>query len=218
MERVLEPELMDHAQRAQAYARADFATSNQMFVNRLLSDFPGLAGDVVDLGCGPADVMIRLARAKPDLRITAVDGSEPMIQIARSALQVHRLEPAVKLLCARLPGLPLPDGKFDAVLSKDLLHHLPDPSVLWSEARRLGGHRAVISVMDLFRPDTLGDVKRLVQEVTGKEDAFVQEDFFNSLCAAFTPDEVEEQLKAAGLKLAVERVSERHMLVHGRLS
>jgi ubiquinone/menaquinone biosynthesis C-methylase UbiE len=217
MERVLEPELMDDGRRAEAYARADFSESNQLFVNLVVSDYAALSGSVVDLGTGPGDVMIRLAKASPKLAITAVDGSEPMIRIARSAVQVQALEQRITLLCARLPNLPLPEFGFDVVLSKDLLHHLPDPGVLWAEARRLVKAGGVICVMDLFRPGTLGEVKRLVQEVTGKEDPMLQEDFFNSLCAAFTPEEVTDQIRRAGLKLAVERVSERHMLIRGRV-
>jgi hypothetical protein len=38
------------------------------------------------------------------------------------------------------------------------------------------------------------------------------------LCAAFTPTEVEDQLRAAGLALTVEPVSERHMLIKGILA
>lgn len=218
MERILEPELMNDAQRAQAYARTDFSTSNQLFVNQLVSDYPALSGAVVDLGTGPGDVMIRLAKANPSVSIVAVDGSEAMIRIAKQAVQINHLEPRITLTCARLPGLPLPDGSFDAVLSKDLLHHLPDPNVLWQEARRLAKSRAVLCVMDLFRPETLAEAKQLVQKVTGEADPLVQEDFFNSLCAAFTLDEVKAQVAAAGLPATVERVSDRHIIVRGRVA
>src|SRR5438094_644174 len=68
MERILEPELMDDAAQALAYARADFADVNRGFVDRFRTMFPDLAGSrVVDLGCGPADIPIRLARTLPRL-------------------------------------------------------------------------------------------------------------------------------------------------------
>ena len=66
MERILEPELMDDEQQSVAYAQADFSTSNQFFVDSLVRDFPTSLREVVDIGCGPADVVIRLARAAPD--------------------------------------------------------------------------------------------------------------------------------------------------------
>jgi len=43
----------------------------------------------------------------------------------------------------------------------------------------------------------------------------VKQDFFNSLCAAFTVEEVRAQLADAGLDLEVSRVSNRHMWIHG---
>ena len=55
-ERVLEPELMDDERQSIAYAKADFSTSNQLFVDCVIQDFPGLLRHVVDIGCGPGDV------------------------------------------------------------------------------------------------------------------------------------------------------------------
>jgi hypothetical protein len=44
----------------------------------------------------------------------------------------------------------------------------------------------------------------------------LRRDFYNSLCAAFTADEVKAQLKAARLKkLKVEEAGEFHLLVYG---
>ena len=45
----------------------------------------------------------------------------------------------------------------------------------------------------------------------------LRQDFRNSLIAAYRPDEVRAQLAAAGLAhLAVEQVTDRHLLVTGR--
>jgi len=70
------------------------------------------------------DVLVRLARATPDATITAVDGSEPMLGLAREAVASAGLNGRVRLVTARLPALPFEARSFDAVLSKDLLHHL----------------------------------------------------------------------------------------------
>jgi hypothetical protein len=44
----------------------------------------------------------------------------------------------------------------------------------------------------------------------------LQQDFAASLCAAFTPEEVREQLKATGLNsLHVESIGDVYMLIHG---
>jgi len=217
MEPTLEPELMEDEQQALAYAKADFSTSNQWYVDHLLADYPEDLSRVLDIGCGPGDVMLRLAAARPDARITAIDGSGAMIGLARNAARGKRLDQRITLLQGRIPGLPLEERSFDAILSKDLLHHLPDPMVLWAEAQRLGRSGAVVYVMDLIRPDTREAARAIVETVAGDELPILKEDFYASLCAAFTLDEVKGQVKRSGLPLAVAQVSERHMVIKGRL-
>jgi ubiquinone/menaquinone biosynthesis C-methylase UbiE len=218
MERVLEPELMEDVQQALAYARADFSTSNQWYVHQLLADYPGDLHTALDIGCGPGDVMLRLAAAAPNLHITAVDGSAPMIELARKAARAAKLESRITFLQSRIPGLPLAHRSFDAILSKDLLHHLPDPLVLWKEARRLGKPGAVVYVMDLVRPASARAARTIVETIAGDEHPILKDDFYASLCAAFTLDEVHAQLEQAQLPLSAAAVSERHMLIKGVLS
>jgi ubiquinone/menaquinone biosynthesis C-methylase UbiE len=206
---------MDDERQSLAYARADFSASNQLFVDSLLRDFPGHLQSVVDIGCGPGDVVIRLARAESHVHITAIDGSAPMIALAREAVRAAGLTGRITLVQGYVPGVLLKDRSFDAILSKDLLHHLPDPLVLWREIARLAKSGAAVYVMDLIRPDTPDAARRIVETVAAREDPILREDFYNSLCAAFTLDEVREQLAAAGLDLAVSRVGDRHMLVSG---
>ena len=215
MERVLEPELMDDELQSIAYARADFSSSNQFFVDELINDFPRPLSTAVDIGCGPGDVMIRLARALPDLHITAIDASAPMIALARGAVMTEGLSDRIELVQGYVPGVALKAHSFDAVLSKDLLHHVPDPSVLWKEIARLGRPGAVVYVMDLVRPATPEEAHRIVDRVAAREDPILREDFYNSLCAAFTVDELRAQVAAAGLGLEVRQASDRHALISG---
>ena len=215
MERVLEPELMEDELQSLAYARADFSTSNQLFVDGLIHDFPQRMRTAVDIGCGPGDVMIRLARALPDLEVVAIDGSAPMITLARAAVLGAGLGDRITLLQGYVPGVALDAHSFDAVLSKDLLHHVPNPSLLWKEIARLARPGAVVYVMDLVRPETREEAARIVDRVAAREDPLLREDFFNSLCAAFTVDELREQVAGAGLHLEVRQVSDRHALVSG---
>jgi ubiquinone/menaquinone biosynthesis C-methylase UbiE len=217
MDRILEPEIMDGEAEAEAYARADFSDSNQAYVLDVIASFPDRLGAVVDLGCGPGDIAIRLSRAAATTRITGIDGSPAMLAIARAALRSAGLERRVSFLEARLPGAPLSEGSFDLVLSKDMLHHLSDPQVLWREIRRLGRPGAGVCVMDLSRPATLAEAHAIVERVSGGEHPLLKTDFYNSLCAAFTADELRAQLAAAGLPLIVSQLTERHLCVKGRL-
>ena len=215
MERQLEAELMDDAEGVAAYARADFGDSDGLFASRVAGVTGAGARAMLDLGCGPGILTVRLAQALPAAEWTAVDGSEPMIALARQVVRQAGLGHRVTLLQERLQALTLPAATFDGVVSKDLLHHLPDPADLWSAIARFARPGASVCVMDLLRPSSRAEAERIRDRVVGDADPILQQDFFNSLCAAFTVDEVRTQLSAAGLDLAVEAAGDRHMLITG---
>ena len=72
--------------------------------------------------------------------------------------------------------------------------------------------------MDLLRPASPKKAKEIVEQYSGNEHPVLKEDFYNSLLAAFTLDEIKEQLKKANLtNLNAEVISDRHWLVSGTL-
>jgi SAM-dependent methyltransferase len=218
MQRIPEPELMDDAHQARAYAQADFATPHQTFVDQFRARFATHAPRaVLDLGCGACDVTIRFARAYPDCRLVAVDGAAAMLTEARAALAHAGLAARVRIAQRRLPDTVGLAPGFDTVISNSLLHHLHDPQVLWRSIRALAAPGAVVWVMDLMRPASRAHAEQLVREYAAAEPAVLRRDFLHSLCAAFRPDEVRAQLEAADLALSVEAVGDRHLRVAGVL-
>ncbi|MBX3705563.1 MAG: class I SAM-dependent methyltransferase [Pseudomonadales bacterium] len=214
---------MDDPAQAAAYAGADFAGPNAAFVahvERALGGAP-LTGTALDLGCGPADICARLARRYPLARIDALDGSRAMLTCARQRLA---REPAARAARIRLieARLPAPDRvrarHYGLIVSNSLLHHLPDPGVLWNTVRHAGRPGCRVVVMDLFRAASPDAARALVDRYAADEPAVLRTDFYHSLLAAFTVDEVHAQLRAAGLTgFRIEPVSDRHLLVSGRL-
>ncbi len=215
MDRILEPEVMDDERQAIAYAGADFSSSNQAFVDGLLDACSTGLRTVLDIGCGPGDIPIRLARAEPFAHITAIDASDVMVALAEKAVAEAGLAGQIHCVLGRIPGLPFRGTRFDAIVSKDLLHHLPDPVVFWEEAKCLAQAETVIYAMDLFRPPTPEAAREIVEAVSGNEPEILKRDFYNSLLAACSPDEIRAQLRRAGLALDIEIVSERHMRIMG---
>jgi len=219
MDRVLEPELMTDEAQALAYAKADLELVNQGFVDRYVASFPRAdAGMMVDLGCGPGDIAVRFARALPGYAITAVDGSEPMVALAQEAVRAAGVEERVRVRCARLPMLPLPLQSFDAIVSNSLVHHMPDPYIFWNEVVRLGRPGASVLIMDLFRPDSPERAREIVEKYATNEAPVMKDDFYHSLCAAFTLREIRSQIRSRGLGgLVCELASDRHWVVWGHL-
>jgi len=220
MHRIPEPELMDEAEQARAYALADFAEPNARFVGYFVDRFPNLRhGSVLDLGCGPGDIVLRLATQCPGLVVHGLDGSAAMLQFACDRLhEAPGLGGRVQFIEGVLPGATLPLPAYDAVISNSLLHHLHDPLVFWRAVREAGAPGAAVLVMDLFRPETQQQARALVEQYAAGEPQVLRQDFFASLCAAFEPGEVRAQLAECGLgSLSVATVSDRHLLVTGHL-
>ncbi len=219
MERILEPELMLDDEQARAYAEADFSAPHQMFVELFRKKFgPRLSGPVLDLGCGPADVTVRFARAYPEVEIHGVDGSPAMLKYGRKRLEQEGLSSHIRLILGRIPEVELPRAHYQAVIVNSLLHHLPEPQVLWETIKRCAAPGAAVFVMDLLRPDSPEEARRLVERYAAEEPEVLKHDFYHSLLAAFRPEEVREQLRLAGLShFSLEQVSDRHFIVYGRL-
>jgi ubiquinone/menaquinone biosynthesis C-methylase UbiE len=218
MERIPEPELMDDPEQGQAYAQADFSEPNKQFVNLFSRKFPNFSGKgkVLDLGCGPADILVRFIHKYPQCHCLGIDGAEAMLAPGREVVTRKKLDHCIQLRCQCLP-LGSENGTFSAILSNSLLHHLHQPKALWETIRDCSESSTVVMIMDLFRPESREDAKRIVQMYAGNESSILQVDFYNSLLAAFRVDEVNEQLQQYGLPLKCEQVSDRHLLVWGCL-
>ncbi|MCU0735815.1 MAG: class I SAM-dependent methyltransferase [Methylotetracoccus sp.] len=219
MDRIPEPDLMDDPAQAEAYHRADFTEAHEHFVTlfRQLFEAGSWAGPVLDLGCGTADVTRRFARVFDDQPIHGVDGAEAMLRLGREMLEWEGLNCRVELFCRYLPVDQLPEPRYGAVISNSLLHHLQDPLTLWSVIRRFAAPGAPILVMDLLRPATSERAAELVALHAAGEAEILRRDFFNSLCAAYRPHEVEQQIREAGLEgIDVTTVSDRHWIAWGR--
>ena len=91
--------------------------------------------------------------------------------------------------------------------------------ILWNKIKEFSRPGTIVYVMDLIRAESKEKAKQIVETVSGNESETLKQDFYNSLLAAFTLDEIKQQLTQANLdkKLTVEQVSERHFIVKGKL-
>ena len=73
-------------------------------------------------------------------------------------------------------------------------------------------------VMDLLRPDSPEEAQVIVDRYASGAPAVLRRDFFNSLMAAFTEDEVTTQLARMNLtRLLIDVIDGRHWVVGGTI-
>jgi len=221
VQRIPEPELMVDPEQVRAYAEADFEVPHAHCAALLVDRLAPLraSGAALDLGCGAADITLRVARALPGWTFDGVDGSAPMIDFGRRVTAAAGLEGRVRLHELRLPAEALPESAYGLLFSNSLLHHLPAPEILWSAVRAAGAPGAQVFVMDLQRPESAAEVEALVRCYASEEPELLRRDFEASLFASYRAGEVREQLADAGLdRLCVEVVSDRHWIAWGDLA
>lgn len=219
-ERIPEPALMDDPVQVDAYASADWSEAHDRLMQQIAEYFPRetMSGLYLNLGCGSGDDTFRFLREFPGARVIAVDGAQRMLDHARADLlaKFPEFRQRVEFLQAYIPSADIPLLQYAGVISNSLLHHFDDPAGFWSAVRQHTHPGSQIFVGDLRRPASAQAAADLVSEYAREAPQILQEDFRNSLLAAFTPEEVRVQLHEAGLaNLAVQSVGDRHMIIAG---
>ncbi|HET9595392.1 MAG TPA: class I SAM-dependent methyltransferase [Anaeromyxobacteraceae bacterium] len=100
---------------------------------------------VLDLGMGPGDGALEMARADPSRRHVGVDLSAAMV--SRAARAAAAAGAALRPVRADGLALPVREGAFDGVTAHSYLYLVPDPLAALAEARRAlrpGGRLALL--------------------------------------------------------------------------
>jgi ubiquinone/menaquinone biosynthesis C-methylase UbiE len=197
MQRVLEPEAMDTAEEAEAYASMDHSEPNEAFVERLFE--LRARGRMLDIGTGPGQIPLLICARDPSAHVTGVDLAEHMLRHARAARDASPYADRLDFRRGDAKGLVFADAHFDVVYSNTILHHIPDPTPFLREAHRVLRPGGALLIRDLFRPATAEHVDELVSLHAGDATPEQRALFRDSLRAALTPEELRRVADAAGL-------------------
>jgi SAM-dependent methyltransferase len=138
----------EHALQREYWAEADhghfrWQTENEYIAateNALLDRVRAAEGErLLEIGCGEGANLRNLRQRLDGARVFAVDFSPPKVRFASQG--------GARGACADAASLPFADRAFDAVLIRDLLHHVPDRAGVLREATRvlrLGGRLTLI--------------------------------------------------------------------------
>ena len=210
LQRVLEPEVMDTQEEAIAYDDMDHGEVNRRFVEDMLAEVD-VAGEVLDLGTGTARIPLLLCDRRADVRVVAVDLSAAMLDVARVNVELSPHVDRIMLDRVDAKTLPYEDGRFDAVMSNSIVHHIPDPLMTLREAVRVCASGGLLFFRDLQRPADESTWAQLVETYTDGESQRARQLFGDSLRAALTCNEVRELVQGLGFEPeTVQESSDRH--------
>ena len=220
LQRVLETEAMDTAAEAIGYNTMDHAEVNRRFVDDLLALVPDVR-QVVDLGTGTALIPIELCMRHSGAHVVGVDMAESMLAVGRENIaragDAHagashgNLAERIELAWADAKRLPYGDGKFTLVISNSIVHHIPEPLGMLSEAVRVLAPGGKLLVRDLLRPADSETVTGLVDTYAAGANPQQRQMFDDSLRAALDLDEIRSLVSSLGFDTqAVRATSDRH--------
>lgn len=209
--RVLEPEVMDTPDDATDYDSMDHSAVNRRFAADFLALRPNDTGLTLDVGTGTAQIPIELCERSPTLRIVAIDLAEEMLKLARRNVARAGFEQRIRVEKANGRTMDYPDGKYSAVVSNSIIHHIPEPADCFAEMVRVCATGGRLFVRDLVRPDTEMERRRLVATYAGDANPHQRQLFADSLHAALTAIEVRSIIGALGFAPeTVSQSSDRH--------
>ena len=156
-------------------------------------------GCVLDLACGPAHQLLQVARLNPDVRFVGLDASLAMLRCAQSTLERARVSNVTLVQGDMTRLIGLEDGCMDGVISTMSLHHLSDEAALFAtlrEVRRVLKPQGRFYFVDFGRLKRLGTQRFFADDL--RQSAQFTEDYFNSLRAAFSVDELSAAVALLG--------------------
>jgi ubiquinone/menaquinone biosynthesis C-methylase UbiE len=108
-------------------------------------------GEAADLGCGPGQLVIELARRAPGLQVTGIDLSDEMIVRGQANARHAGLSDRVSFRQGAAQQIPFPDASLDLVVSTLSLHHWSDPVAVLDEIVRVLRPGGSFLIFDLRR-------------------------------------------------------------------
>ena len=192
-ERVPEPDLiMENPDNVREYRDAGLVTGNgssvYLFNMLLLSGAIKPGSTIVDLACGPANLLIELATMHPEASFIGIDLSAEMLACAED-LRAKAGANNVQFIVGDITRLDmLADQSADTVMSTLSLHHLPEASMLAQCFREIG--RVLrpggdVHLMDFASLKRVATTQYFVRDRTAGLGEFLTRDYENSLKAAF---------------------------------
>jgi len=228
--RVLEPEVMDTREEAEAYDSMDHSAVNALFAGQLVTDLAGYrrgtgAGDLsreltlLDVGTGTAQIPIAICERDPAVTIVAIDLAAHMLDLGRVNVERAGLTGRIQLQCVDAKRLDWSAGAFEVVVSNSIIHHIPEPLACFRELARVLRPGGVLFLRDLLRPGTLAEREALVAQHAAGATPQQRQLFADSLHAALTLAEVRELARQVGWPADwAQQTSDRHWTIRSHES
>lgn len=162
---------------------------------RILSTLAPIA-DVLDVGCGDGDFIIRLSKQFPKMTFEGIDLSPAAIELANKKItkeNINRLYFCVE----SMPIIHYRANEFDAVIANLTCHHMSDDEIIAFLKQAIKSTRKVVIINDLHRHSLAITLFKLIQPILFRN-PIVKHDGIISIRRSFSADDWKRFLADAG--------------------
>lgn len=199
-ERVPEPEVMQTQEEALGYEE----TTSNAYLDRIDNQFVahvlsmGIVGTILDLGTGPGQIPIKLAKREPRIKVIGIDLSTAMLKIATESARREQVSSRVSFILASAKSIPVASGSIDLLICNSTLHHFSNPVHVFNEAHRVLKENGVAYFRDLRRRSRL--LHGLHVAFFGRNyKGLMRKSFEDSVRAAYTRFELSQHIANSNL-------------------
>ena len=202
MERIPEPELMVEKEQVISYDGADFSEGEVNLINQInyyllrKNISLGKKDLIVDLGCGPGNISVKLAIIWPNTEVVGIDGSKEMILRAEynKSISNNQKLKNLRYICSDIKDIKsnnfLLKKRISLLVSNSLIHHITNLEDFFNTIKSLSSDITVNFHKDLKRPLDEKSALQLKAQCSTKYNEILTNDYYASLRASYTLKEL----------------------------
>jgi ubiquinone/menaquinone biosynthesis C-methylase UbiE len=151
--RLPEDEAMDDPEDVAAYDRLSRRWLDKVIYPAMLRALPGLPAGarLLDACTGPGRLALALVQGLPDARVTGIDLSGRMLDLARAHAAESKHGDRLFFACQDAAAMTFDDDTFDTAITYGALHHWSEPTRVFAELARVVRPGGVVLVGDWRR-------------------------------------------------------------------
>ena len=120
-------------------------------------------GTLLDIGTGPARLLLKLHQQSPGMRLVGIDASSAMVAQAKQNVAQAGLSEFIEVKEGSASHIPFPDQSFDIVVSTVSMHHWKQPEACLHEIYRVLKDNSFALIYDIVSDtpqSTMDEIKR----------------------------------------------------------
>jgi 2-polyprenyl-3-methyl-5-hydroxy-6-metoxy-1,4-benzoquinol methylase len=210
MSRLIEKEIMDDPEQCLQYLKFNKINLIDFFYNKINHHFKDNQLTIFSFGSGTCEYESKIASSQNLVSIDAYEASREMNKLAKAVISLNNVEDKINLKEVLIEENTEIEKKYNFFICVNTLHQLQNPTVLWNTLKKACLPNSKFFILDLLREEDDLKIDQIIEIHAKDAGELFKGDFRASLKAAFTKEEIIEQLSNSGIEASVETINAKN--------